>query len=842
MRPRAPMRRSSSSECGGTLASSDLASGRPPLIRGHFSSPRLRKLVAVAVSVLVAPWVVLVVAAALTPLPTVLREAHPFDASVRFVDREGTLVKELRASDGARARWATLDEVGKPVVVALLAAEDQRFFSHPGIDPFAMARAAGQMIVARRIVSGASTLTQQLARVVAPHRRTLFGKLGELALALRIEASLSKRAILEQYLNRAPFGPGLRGIESASRFYFDKPAGDLSLAEAAALVSLPRGPSLYDPRKGTERLRRRRDRVLARASASGAVSAVEVARASGEPLLLAARSGGLGAPHFVQALLAGTVDAAAGPLRGRAALVETTLDRDLQRELEVLTQSVVDALAARHVSAAAVVVLENATGDVLAYVGSPDVENAARLGHNDGVLALRQPGSSLKPFVYGVAMERRGLTAATALPDVEMSFPGEDGAYEPQNYDGRFHGPVRLRDALGNSFNVPAVYVASVVGADAVVTRLRDVGFRTLDKPASHYGVAVALGDGEVRLLDLANAYATLARGGVYRPVRAVRRVVSAAGVALTVAPSEPRRVLDEATTWVLTDILSDKHARLASFGEGNVLELPFPVAAKTGTSKGFRDNVTVGFTPYVTVAVWVGNFDGSPMSGVSGVAGAGPLFREAMLAASRGRTSQPFARPAELIVEADVCALSGLVPTPACPHTRREVFVRNATGSTAPTARCELHERVAIDRRTGLRAGPGCPADAVEERSFEVFGGPYAAWAASAGRTVAPVATSPLCPSTAPPSATSGHLRVAYPPDGARFTLDPALGTRQAIPLRAEAPAGATSVRLVVDGHVFAVQPPALVLSFPLRAGAHHVRVEANGLAPSDECEFEVE
>lgn len=805
--------------------------------------PRARRVAKIAIAALALPWIALVVAAALTPLPAALREGAVYDASVRFVDREGAPLKELRAGDGARARFVRLDDLGPHVVPALLAAEDRRFASHPGVDPVAMLRAVGQGIGARRVVSGASTITQQLARVVAPHPRTLVGKLGELALALRIEASLSKRAILEQYLNRAPFGPGLRGVEAAARFYFDKPARDLSLAEAAALASLPRGPSLYDPKKkGTERLKRRRDRVLGRMASAGAAPSDAIARALAEPIAIAPRGSGLGAPHLVQALLAGTVDAAMGALAGKAALVETTLDRGLQREAEVAAQGVVRALASKHATAAAIVVLENATGDVLAYVGSPDAEDRAHLGANDGAIAPRQPGSALKPFVYGLAMERRGMTAATVLADVETSFASEDGAFSPQNYDGRFHGPARVREALASSWNVPAVVAASVVGADALLARLRDLGLRTLDAPAERYGVALALGDGEVRLLDLANAYATLARGGVWRPVRAVRRAVDAAGAPLVPTPIEPRRVLDERVAFVLTDVLSDPDARVASFGRGGVLELPFPVAAKTGTSKGFRDNVAVGFTPDVTVAAWVGNFDGSPMLGVSGVAGAGPLFHDVMMAAERLRPSRPFARP-EGIDEGDVCALSGEVPTSACPHVRRELFARDPGGrSTAPRARCSMHERVAIDTRTGLRAGPGCPKDAVEERAFEVLGGPYAAWAKAANRPVAPTASSPLCPASAEVAPRAGALRIAFPPDGARFVVDPALGSRQAVPIRVEAPAGSQDVRVVIDGRAWPVDAPAWTLSWPLRPGVHRARAEARGAPSSDEIELTVE
>ena len=257
---------------------------------------------------------------------------------------------------------------------------------------------------------------------------------------------------------------------------------------------------------------------------------------------------------------------------------------------------------------------------------SPSFTDAANQGENDGVLAKRQPGSALKPFVYELALEKLGFTAATVLPDVDQHWQHDGVDYHPQNYDGRYHGPVRLREALANSYNVPAVYTAALLGPGLLLERLRALGFASLDRDASYYGPALALGDGEVRLLELANAYATLARGGTWLPVRAVVRPPSDAG-RVVVAPRE---------LGVITDILADPHARLASFGENSALDLPFPVAVKTGTSKGFRDNWTVGYTSEVTVAVWVGNFDGSPMLGVSGVTGAGPLFREVMLAAHR--------------------------------------------------------------------------------------------------------------------------------------------------------------------------------------------------------------
>ncbi|WP_437604645.1 penicillin-binding protein 1C [Sorangium sp. So ce834] len=825
----------------------------------------LRRAARIALALAVAPWLLLAFAAALTKLPPELAAPEERAVSTVLLDRHGTVLRELRAGDGARARWLPLAEAGDRIQRALLAAEDRRFAVHPGVDPIAIARALGQLAAERRVVSGASTITQQLARALVPRPRTVRGKLGEMALALRIEASLSKREILEQYLNRVAFGPGLRGVEAASRFYFDKPTADLSLAEAAALASMPRGPALYDPRRGAGPLERRRNRVLDRMLAAGLAGEAEVARARAEPIALAPKGSGLGAPHLVRAVLGGALGPGAGPaaggagaapLRGRASSITLTIDRGLQREIEVLAQQTVRGLSDRDVGAAAVVVLENATGEILAYVGSHDIEDTAGLGHNDGVLALRQPGSALKPFVYELAMEQLGFTAATVLPDVELSFPTADGSYAPRNYDGRFHGPVRLRDALASSYNVPAVWTAAALGPERVLARLRELGLGSLDREPSRYGVAIALGDGEVRLLDLANAYATLARGGVYLPVRAVRALSLASPAVSDVAPArgagdaatEPidppgrgARVLDAARARVIVDILADDKARIASFGEGSALDLPFPVAAKTGTSKGFRDNLAVGFTPDVTVAVWVGNFDGSPMGGISGITGAGPLFRDAMLAAARVRPPRPFDPPdPELLAEVEVCSLSGMKPTAVCPHRRRELLPRGDAAALAP---CDMHEAVRIDRRNGLRAG-ACPDAAVEERVFERHDAELTAWARAAGRPIAPEEASPLCGPLpggdgVPPA--GARVRVAYPPDGARFVLDPSVNSLQAIRLRADVPPGVRRARFVLDGRSIEVGPP-FSLDWPLVAGAHRLRVEADGASAGEEIAFSVE
>jgi penicillin-binding protein 1C len=781
----------------------------------------------IAACVLIAPLLVLLCAAALEPLPAALSSAH--QTSVRVHDRNGRVIANVRAGDGVLAQRVSLDELAPAVVPALIAAEDARFWWHPGIDPIAILRALGQAAHQRRIVSGASTLTQQLARSVEPRPRTLRGKFRELALALRIEASLDKQQILEHYLNTVEFGPNLRGVEAASRHYFDKPASRIGLAEAATLAAIPRGPSLYDPARGTERVQRRRDRILERMRRAGLVSGEAIERALSEPVSLHRGFVESGARHLVRALASGALDPALG--RG-AQEITSSIDLDLQHEVETLTQNAIEAASRHDASSAAVLVVQNATGSVLAYVGSPDFFSQSALGQNDGTRALRQPGSTLKPFVYATAMAKLGMTGATILPDVELHLPTARGDYAPNNYDGRFHGPVRLREALASSLNVPAVHTASRVGPERVLQTLRDVGLRSLEADAVHYGAAIALGDGEVRLSELAHAYSTLARGGLALPLRYVEGAVRSDGRTLVPEPRSPVRVIDAWIAAVLTDVMADDSARLAGFGHASVLELPFPAAVKTGTSKGFRDNWAVGYTREVTVAVWVGNFDGRPMRNSSGVTGAGPLFRQVMIAAMRGSQPEPLVDRAGL-VEREICALSGRVPTSGCAHRTRELF---ASGER-PLAPCDFHVQAAIDPENGLLAGPGCRNG--ELRSFESYPSTFVAWASLAGRPLLPQQESPRCPGGA-----GGRTRpapsVTFPFDGARFVIDPGLPReQQQLALRAAGSNG--SVRFVMNGRPLASEPAPFVHNWPLAPGNHVLVVESAGGLRSEPVRFVV-
>jgi penicillin-binding protein 1C len=764
-------------------------------------------LVVAAVALLV-----LAIAVWRTPLPASLSEPAP--VSVRVVDRGGRLLAEVRTRDGELAAPVSLAEVSPWVVPALLAAEDSRFFEHPGADPLAMVRACGQLVRERRVVSGASTLTQQLARTVVPHPRTARGKLGEIVMALRIERSFDKQRILEEYLGRVEFGPNLRGIDAASRYYFDKPARALDLGEATALVSIPRGPTLYDPKRGTLRLERRKQRVLERMRVQGLADEKAIALAKASPIRLTRGEKPLGAEHLVAALASGGI-AQGAPGFASHRTVKTTLDAALQRAVEQATESEHARLSGARASAASVLVMDNESGDVLAYVGAPDFFDVKALGQNDGVRALRQPGSTLKPLLYAAGMQELGLTAASLLPDLELSFQSEKGVFTPKNYDRRAHGPVLVREALASSLNVPAVVVTDRLGVPRALAALHRDGFDSLTRPASDYGVALALGDGEVRLLELVRAYAMLARGGTLVRERVIRATVDATGSERQFPPSRPERVLDARIAAVVTDVLADPAARASAFGRGNVLELPFPVAVKTGTSKGYRDNWTIGYTREVTVGVWVGNFDGSPMVRSSGVSGAAPLFREVMTMAMNGRDPEPLVDRTGL-VQVEVCALSGAVPSDDCSHRRRELFPRGRE----PHAACTMHETVAIDPVNGLRAGPACRS--AERRAFERYPAEFSAWATDAGRPLAPEAFSPRCPGTRAGSDEAPHIR--FPLDGARFHVDPD-STKQEIVFAATAADG-RAVRFVLDGRpVGSVRAPFRV-PWPLERGSH--RLEA--------------
>ena len=582
--------------------------------------------------------------------------------ALAFEDRAGLPLGTVLARDTEHAVRVPLAGVSPRFLAAVVAAEDARFAAHDGVDALALARAAWQVLRTRHVVSGGSTITMQLARLRWNLPRTPLGKLREIVLAQRIEAGTSKAAILEAYVNRLPMGGDLVGVEAGARTYFGTPAAELDLAHAAFLAALPNDPVRLDPYEHRDALEARRRVVLARMVATGAAPAGDAARAAQERIDVLPRSEGItAAPHLLFRLAAG--------MPPDATRVRTTIDRDLQAFAENATQQVVSALGERGARDGAAIVIDNRDGAILAYVGSADYFAHVGSGKNDGVVALRQPGSTLKPFLYELAFEKRAVRPTTILADVPATYPIPGlKAYSPGDYSERFAGPVRARIALADSLNVPAVRVLSDISVRDFLDRLHALGFVHLTENADHYGLGLALGDGEVTLEELAGAYATIANGG--RPVP-VHAVAETNGEGRSALPRSGPRLdglrVGEAREWSLvTDILADAHARARAFGVASLLRTPFASAVKTGTSSDFRDTWTVGFTRDYTVATWVGNFDGAPMHRVSGVTGAAPLWSRIVRHVSERERPAAFAPPRGY-VRRSMCATTGVRPTRDC-------------------------------------------------------------------------------------------------------------------------------------------------------------------------------
>ncbi|MCC7141656.1 MAG: transglycosylase domain-containing protein, partial [Candidatus Eisenbacteria bacterium] len=713
--------------------------------------------------------------------------------------------------------------------------------------------------------------------------------------ALVLEARLTKREILELYLNRAPYGPTLRGAEAAARAYFDHGADSLTWSEAALLAALPQSPVRLDPRRAPEEAMRARDRLIARLPLSSA----EKRGLAALDLPLAPLSRGIErelAPHWLDRLRARFPEASA---------LRLPLERELQTGVEQDLRATLTELRARGADDGAVLVIDNPTGEVRAWVGSPNYADP-RHGQFDAVLARRQPGSALKPFAYALAFEE-GLRPASLLPDLPLSFPGPDGTFTPGNYAGAWHGPVRARAALANSWNAPAVALVASLGPERFLARLRALGLESLDQPAVHYGLGLALGVGEVTLLELTGAYATLARGGIAAPRVDLLSAHDADGRLLAArtpldgTPTPRRRVMTSEAAFFVQSILSDPAARAATFGRGAPFEFPFPCAIKTGTSSDWRDNWAFGFTAQWTVGVWIGRAGGEGMDRVSGTEGAILALRRVLLRLQDNGRIDTGLYPAALgaVEEREICPLSGQAAGADCPGRVREWFARSDAG--LPT--CAWHRRIPIDRLSGGMARVCTPDARVAEPLFTLplepaaigagrgVGSAFAAvspltfhrWARDQEWPRPPTALAPcLCgqpecgpreggafepaqlagaggPFRRPPGrASSAALAAAVgrstgsaaagvsivrPVNGSIYALDPSLPrTQQAIAL--EAVSGDDAVRWSVNDVAIGESGPGERLFWPLEPGRHRIRAErlGAGRAIRDEVRIEVE
>lgn len=749
--------------------------------------------------------------------------------SSRLLDRHGRLLRIYLADDDQWRIAVALDEISPWAVKATLAAEDRRFFRHCGVDPLAIVRAAWQNLRHGCIVSGGSTITMQVVGLADSRERTMGRKLRQVVRALQLERCRTKEQILELYFTNAPYGGNICGIEAASWRYFGKPSRDLTAAEAALLAGIPQAPNRLRPDRYPQAARSRAQRVLARMRDCGFLSADDYRRAVRHLPEIYTAQPPMRAPHFT--------DYVHARLRAHP-LVRTTLDLTLEQRAEALLRQHLNALSAEGVTNGAIVVLDNASGDVLAMVGSADYWDVRINGQVNGALSPRSPGSTLKPFIYGLALERGLVLPTSRLPDV----PGLFTNYDPRNFDKDWRGLVRMDEALAWSLNIPAMVVLDRVGPAAVLDLMDAAGVRRVMPPRGDLGLTLAVGTCSVPLIDLANAYATLARGGLWKPWRvalppqneaalyeAARRwnqrlARERGGSDLDPVTSTPAVVLSPETCYLINAILSDTALRdpadvaLSLHGvEG--------IAWKTGTSNGLRDAWTVAYDRDYTVGVWLGNFDGKPSPALVGGRVAAPLALELLqeVRCQRGAPGRAWPTWAGASETVTLCAESGEVATDVCPTTST-ARLPLGIAQRARHVRCTVHRRVLVDAATGAAVCSRCMAGrSLKEIVLAEWPPAVEAWLITrAGSKMVRPPHLEECPSVLRQRAP----RITAPHDGETFLLTGFLPTEfQQLRCEAVAEQGVRELHWFVDGEFVGSLAPQVPLMWPLSPGQHELR-----------------
>ena len=663
------------------------------------------------------------------PTPDRIKRREGF-ATIIF-DREGETLYDIYADE--RRIPIEISQVPDHLKNATVAIEDKEFYTHEGYSTRGILRSLFQIVVYRNL-QGGSTLTQQLVKnVLLTSERTLPRKIKEFILAVQIEQRYSKDEILQMYLNEAPYGGTAWGVESAAEQYFGKTVSELTLVESAILAGLPQRPSAYSPYSGTpDAYVGRTEDVLRRMREDGYISREEEEEAQKDLASVAfkGRTGSFKAPHFVEyvrkELVArfGDEVVESGGLR-----VTTTLDSVLQAAAEDILREEIEKIEALKVSNGAIVVLDPKTGEILSMIGSKDYNADERQFEgkfNVAAQGMRQPGSALKPVVYAAAFQE-GYTPASLIMDVPTEFPGGEGQkpYDPKNYDGKFRGPVQMRFALANSINVSAVKTLALTGVEDMLQTAYSMGLKTLEptkENMSRFGLSVALGGGEVTLLDLTSAYGVFATAGVRHEPVTILQVKDRSGKTIfDHKQTRGEQVLEPEIAFLISDILADNNARKDVFGPNSWLNIAAKtVAVKTGTTDDKRDNWTVGFTKEITIGVWVGNNDNSPMDPklASGTSGAAPIWNRVMREALRNHGDGFIERP-DSVIQRDVDALGGGLPKDGEP-TRKEYFIEG----TEPARQSAVYQTIKLSRRQqGKRASDDeIRVGDYDERNYIVF------------------------------------------------------------------------------------------------------------------------
>lgn len=649
-------------------------------------------------------------------------------SSSKIVDRNGFLLYEIIDPRVGHHTPLSTDQIPIALRQATVAVEDSNFYSNPGVDFIGIIRALWINVQGGEVLAGGSTITQQLARNLVLEsdervQRTLLRKVRESLLAWQIAQQYSKDEVLTLYLNESYYGNLAYGVEAAAHTYFNKGVSELDLAECALLSGLVQSPISDDPLNDPEAAKKRQNIVLDLMVKTGYISSDEAQVARQAHLSYAPAPFSIRAPHFVTYVRHWIEERYGTELLTRGGvIVTTTLDlslnesaQDIIRSRLTQLKSPTDNSPGHNTNDAALVAMDPHSGAIISMIGSPDFFDAGISGAVNASVVLRQPGSAIKPITYAAALSSvPGFNAATPIIDVRTSFPTREGVpYVPDNYDRAHHGPISARMALATSNNVAAVSVLQMVGLDRMLGLANAMGIHSFQS-AEAYGLSLTLGGGEVRLLELTSAYATLANAGEPVSPYGVSRITDTKGDIIYAHEGQltSQKAVDLRVAWLITDILADNAARSDAFGLNSVLRLDRPAAVKTGTTTDWRDNWTVGYTPDLVTGVWTGNADNEPMVRISGVAGAGPIWHDFMEVANRGQATRGFVQP-QGMVQVEVCTLSGLLPSSDCPHTRMEWFI----DGTQPTKIDDWFVRVKYDVTTGKLADASTPNERVTEK-----------------------------------------------------------------------------------------------------------------------------
>jgi len=670
--------------------------------------------------------------------------------TTKLYDRTGqTLIYEIVNPLGDRT-YVHLDQVPEHVRNAVIALEDKTFYTNPGFDPQGIVKAFIDNLTSDSVRGGSSITVQLVKNVLIPLEerieKSYTRKIKELILAVEITRRFEKDQILQWYLNTNFYGNLATGVEAAAQVYFGKHIWELDLAESAMLAPIPQFPAL-NPIDNLEEAKNRQGITLDRMVEEGYIAPQEAEAAKRQELNIRERGilerFGVKVPHFSLFAEKQLVERFGEDLVYRGGLrVFTTVDLDLHAKVEQFAREHIVTLQEqeRDVTNAAVVVLDPRTAEILVMMGSLDYWDEEIDGEVNNALAPNQPGSSFKPFTYLTAFSQ-GYSPADMVMDVRTTFL--EPLYTPENYDRRYHGAQRLRQALARSYNIPAVKVLDWVGVDNVIRTAHRLGINTLNQDLDFYGLSLTLGGGEVTLLDMTYAFSVFANGGVmsgvprpdenrrpgYReldPVPFLRVEGRDGNVIWEYAATSTQRVVDPKLNYLLVDVMSDSVTRLAAFGYNNSLDLPDgrPAAAKTGTTNNFWDAWTIGFTPQLVTGIWVGNADNSPMSRVAGANGAAPIWNRVMATALEGQPIEQFTRPPGL-KDVIVCSVSGKLPTEHCPEQVHEVFIEG----NEPTTHCDVHQAFRVNRETGRLATVYTPPELVDETVYEIYPSEAADW-----------------------------------------------------------------------------------------------------------------